>query len=160
MQETLTAAQVAYMKGDLETAKANFQIVNRADPKNSVAIGFLRKIAVEEAKRPQGITLQKQLEKLIVPKIEFRDATLGSALEFLKNAAAKHSEGKVAVNFVVQLSEEQTRTKTVTLSLANAPYSVVLRYVGELANVDFSYDKYAIIVKPHAAAPAAPPAAQ
>ena len=159
-QELLTAAQTAYMKGDLETAKKNFQAVNTADPKNQIAIGFLRKIAVEETKRPQTSTLQKQLQTLIVPKVEFREATFGSALEFMKQAAVKNSNGKVAVNFVVQLPEDQMKTLTVTLSLSNTPYSEVLRYLCDLANVDFTYDKFAIVVKPHVAAPATAPVAQ
>ena len=150
-QELLTAAQIAYGKGDLETAKKNFQAVAKAEPKNQVAIGFLRKIAVDEAKKPAPNTTQKQLEKLMLPKVDFRDATLGSVLDFLKQAAPKNSDGKVVVNFVAQLSEEQ-KAQSVTLSLANVPFSEVLKYLGELAKVEFVYDKYAIVVKPKAGA--------
>lgn len=146
-QELLTAAQTAYMKGDIETAKKNFQAVTKVDPKNLVAIGFLRKIAVEDSKKPQVNSMQKQLEKVMVPKVEFREATLGSSLEFLRQAATKHSEGKVNVNFVQQLSDEQ-KLQPVTLALANVPYSEVLRYLGEVAKVEFVYDKYAIVVRP------------
>lgn len=154
-RDILIAAQTAYMKGDMETAKKNFQAVNKLDPKNVTAIGFLRKIAVDEAKKPQVGSLQKQLEKLIVPKVDFRDATLGSALEFLKQAAPKHSDGKVIVNFVVQLPDEQANSQTLTLTLANVPYSEVLRYLGEVAKLEFAYEKYAIVVKSRAG-PAAP----
>ena len=153
-QELLTAAQIAYGKGDIETAKKNFQAVNKADPKNQVAIGFLRKIAVEEAKKPAPSTTQKQLEKLMLPKVEFRDATFASVLDFLKQAATKNSDGKITVSFVMQIPEDQ-KTQTVTLSLANVPYSEVLRYLGELAKVEFVYDKYAIVVKPKSGAAAA-----
>ena len=146
-QELLTVAQTAYMKGDLETAKKAFQTVYKADPKNQVAIGFLRKIAVDEAKKPAASTTQKQLEKLILPKVDFRDATFSSVLDFLKQAAPKNSDGKVIVSFVLQIPEE-SKTQNVTLSLANVPFSVVLQYLGELAKVDFVYDKYAIVVKP------------
>ena len=152
LQEFLTAGQTAYMKGDLETAKKSFQTAYKLDPKNQVAIGFLKKIAVDEKNKPQVATLQKQLEKLIIPRVEFREATLGSALDFLKQAASKNSDGKVAVSFVVQLPEEQAKTQTVTLALANIPYSEVLRYLGEVAKVDFTYDKYAIVVKPRSGA--------
>ena len=153
-RDLLIAAQTAYMKGDMETAKKNFQAVNKLDPKNVTAIGFLRKIAVDEAKKPQVSSMQKQLEKLIVPKVDFRDATLGSALEFLKQTAPKISDGKVVVNFVVQLPDEQATSQTVTLTLANVPYSEVLRYLGEVAKLDFAYEKYAIVVKPRGAAAA------
>lgn len=161
VQEQLSAAQIAYGKGDSETAKTLFKAVLQSDPKNAVAIGFLRKIAADDAKRPQVSTLQKDLAKLIVPKVEFRDATIGSALDFLKLAATKNSDGKVVVNFVVKLPEEQAKSQTVTLSLANIPYSEVLRYLGEVASLDFVYDKYAIVVKPRgdAAQPKGEPAA-
>ena len=145
-QELLTAAQIAYGKGDIETAKKNFQAVSRVDPKNQVAIGFLRKIAVDESKKPAPNTTQKQLEKLMLPKVDFREASLGSVLDFLKQQAPKNSDGKVVVNFVMQLPEEQ-KAQTVTLALANVPFSEVLRYLGELAKLDFVYDKYAFVVK-------------
>ena len=151
LQELLTAGQTSYMKGDVESAKKSFQSAFKLDPKNQVAIGFLRKIAAEDAKKPRVSSLQKELEKLIIPKIEFRDATLGSALDFLKQSAAKNSDGKVVVSFVAQLTEEK-KLETVTLSLANIPFSEVLRYLGEVASVDFAYDKYAIVVKPRGTA--------
>ena len=154
-QEMLTAAQAAYVRGDVETAKKTFLLISKTDPKNQTAIGYLRMIAAQEAKGPAENATRKQLDKLIVPKIEFREATLGSVLDFLKQAALKNSDGKVAVNFVVQLPEDVVKTQTVTLSLTNIPFNEVLKYVGGLANVEFTFDKYAIIVKPHnAAAPA------
>lgn len=161
LQEFLTAGQTSYMKGDVESAKKSFQAAYKLDPKNQVAIGFMRKIAAEEKNKPQVSTLQKQLEKLIVPKVEFREATLASALDFLKQTAAKNSDGKVVVSFVLQVPEEK-KMETITLALANIPYSEVLRYMGEVASLDFVYDKYAIVVKPRAAATTAEakPAAQ
>lgn len=148
LQEYLTAGQTSYMKGDVESAKNSFQTAYKLDPKNQIAIGFLKKIAVDEKNKPQVSSMQKELEKLIIPKVDFKDATFSSVLDFMKQAVAKNSEGKVNVSFVVQLPEEQAK-QTVTLALANAPCSVVLRYLGELTKVDFVYDKYAIVVKPH-----------
>jgi hypothetical protein len=157
-QQLLTEAQTAYLRGDFETAKKTFLLVNKIDPRNQTAIGYLRMIAVEEKKRPAGNTQQKELEKLIVPKIDFRDATLGSALDFLKQSAAKNSDGKITVSFVLQIPDEQIKTQKVSLSLGNVPFTEALRYLGELAKVDFSYEKYAIVVKPHSAAPTTPAA--
>ena len=158
-QELLTQAQVAYQKGEVETAKKLFKAVLQADPRNPTAISFLKLIAGVEKKKPAGASTQKQLEGLIVPKVEFKEATLGSVLDFLKQTAAKVSDGKTAVNFVVQLPEDQVK-KTVTLSLTNVPMSEVLRYLGGLADIDFTYEKYAVLVKPHVAAPQTAPAQQ
>ena len=159
-QELLTQAQVAYQKGEVETAKKLFKAVLQQDPRNPTALSFLKMIAGAEKNKPAGSSIQKQLEKLIVPKVEFKEATLGSVLDFLKQTAAKVSEGKTAVNFVVQLPEDQMKTKTVTLSLTNVPMSEVLRYLGGLADIDFAYEKYAILVKPHVATTQTAPAQQ
>ncbi len=144
--ELLSAAQTAYMKGDLDTAKKNFQAVAKAEPKNQVAAGYLRKIALDQAKQPAPNTTKQQLEKLMLPKVDFKEATFSSVLDFLKNAATKNSDGKVNVSFVV--NPDVQSAQTVTLALANVPYSEVLRYLGELAKVEFVYDKYAIVVRP------------
>lgn len=161
VSELLTEAQKSYMRGDLEAAKQQFQMVNRIDPKNPTAIGFLRRIAVE-AKPKTGMTLEKQLAGVIIPKVEFREATLGSALDYLKQAVAKASDGKASVNFIVQLPDEQVKTQTLTLNVTGIPFTEVLRYVGGLADVQFEYDRYAVVVKPKGAvsATAAAPAAQ
>jgi hypothetical protein len=159
-REILTQAQVAYQKGEVETAKKLFKAVLQADPRNPTAISFLRMIAGSEKTKPAGASIQKQLETLIVSKVDFKEATLGSVLDFLKQTAAKNSDGKIAVNFVVQLPEDQLQSKPVTLSLTNVPMSEVLRYLGALADIDFAYEKYAILVKPHVAAPQTAPAQQ
>ena len=78
--ELPTEAQQAYMRGDLETAKHQFQTVNRIDPKNPTAIGFLRRIQAESKAAANSGTVEKQLAAVTIPKVEFRESTLGSAL--------------------------------------------------------------------------------
>jgi outer membrane protein assembly factor BamD (BamD/ComL family) len=142
-------AQRAYLAGDLETAKQKLLIVVEADPGNQGAKNYLRMIRTREKEAGPGNLRQRELEALILPKVNFRDATLDSALEYLKQAAAKASNDKTQVNFVVQLPEE-TLPKKVTLNLANAPFTEAIKYLGEVASVAFSIDKYAIVVKPKA----------
>jgi hypothetical protein len=148
--ELLNAAQQAYMRGDYETAKRQFQMVNRIDPKNPTAIGFLRRIAAEA--KPSAVTLEKQLATVVIPKVEFKEATLGSVLDYLKQVVAKTTDGKTSVNFIVQLPDDQVKTQPITLSVTNIPFTEVLRYLGGLAGVQFEYDKYAVVVKPRGAA--------
>lgn len=145
VQQLLTEGQKAYMSGDVETAKRYFQMVNRADPKNVTAIGFLRRIAVE-GKKGGGNTTEKQLASVVMPKVEFREATLGSVLEYLKQTLTKSTEGRVSVNFIVQ--RDVPVTQPITLSVTNIPFTEVLRYIGGLADVQFEYDKYGVVVKP------------
>ncbi len=156
LQDLLTEGQTAYMRGDLPKAKAAFEMIYKIDPRNQVAIGYLKRIKVDELNKPKGNDQEKQLAALIIPQISFKDATLGSALDYLKKSVEKASGGKQAVNFVIQLPAEQVNTQTVTLNLSNIPFTEAVRYLGDLANATIVYDKYAIMVKPKAGAPTLP----
>lgn len=149
MQQLLTDGQTAYMKGDLTTAKQDFEWVLQMDPHNRAATGYMRMIAVQEAQVKKGSVMEKQLSTLTIPKLDFKEATLNAALDYMKNSANRLSGGKISVSFVVQLPPEQVNTP-VTVSLANVPYTEALRYIGNLAGVSFTYEKYAIVVKPAA----------
>ncbi|MHA3770654.1 hypothetical protein ACXR0O_03845 [Verrucomicrobiota bacterium sgz303538] len=151
VQQLLTEAQQAYMRGDLETAKHQFQTVNRIDPKNPTAIGFLRRIQAENKAAANSSTVEKQLATVTIPKVEFRESTLGSALDYLKQILSKTTDGKTSVNFIVQLPEERVKSQTVTMSVTGMPFTEVLRYLGGLADVQFEYDRYAVVVKPKSA---------
>jgi hypothetical protein len=145
-QQLLSAGQTAMLRGDLATAKARFAEANRIDPKNPVVIGYLKQIAIQEAKTPQSPDTEKQLAALIIPQLQFREATLGSALDFLKKKVSELSGGKQSVNFVVANGIDQN-TK-VTVNLSNIPVTEALRYVAELSNAQVEYQKYAVMIRP------------
>jgi hypothetical protein len=151
--QLLSEAQTAYLRGDFETAKRNFELVNKLDPRNQTAIGYLRMLKARETKTGGGAKQEKELQALIVPQVQFHEATLGSALDYLKQQVTKLSDGKTSVNFVVQLPDEKVKSTTVTLNLTKIPFTEVLRYVGEIANVTFTYEPYAIAVRPKAPTP-------
>lgn len=154
----LTEAQRAYLRGETAEAKEKFELVRKIEPDNRVAISNLRRILADEAKEARtkgpGNATEGALKGLIMPKVQFADASLAEALEFLRQKGNQVGGGKVAINFVMQL-DDATKEKKVTLTLQNVPFTEVLRYIGGLANVSFSYDHFAIVVKPKTV-PAAP----
>ncbi len=158
--EILTTAQAAYQRGDLVTAKQNFELVYQLDSHNQTAITFLRRLKAQMPKADGGAKQETQFAGVIIPQIRFTDATLGSALEFIKQQTAKATDGKIPINFVLQIPAETATNTTITLSLTNTPLTEVLRYVGGLAGVTFSYEKYAVVVKPKTAPATAPAPAQ
>jgi N-acetylglucosaminyldiphosphoundecaprenol N-acetyl-beta-D-mannosaminyltransferase len=84
---------------------------------------------------------------------------IGAVFDYLKSTAAKLTEGKIAVNFVLKLPEDVVKTQTITLNMTNAPYTEVVRYVAELASLNVQYQQYAVLVTPKVAvAPGAAPA--
>ena len=161
--DLLTEAQRAYMRNDYATAKEKFGLVLKLDPSNKTAIGYQRRLLAEElqnAGKGDRNATQEALKKLIMEKVEFREASLPEALEFLKQKGNQLSGGKVPINFVLQL-DEQAQAAKITISMQKIPFSEVLRYVGDLAGVQFVYEPYAIVVKPKGGAQAAgeaPPA--
>lgn len=159
VSDLMTEAQRAYIRNDLAVAKEKFELVRKLDPSNKTAISYLRRIIADEitqnAGKPPRNTTQEALKKIILEKVEFREASLPEALEFLKQKGTQLGEGKVAINFVLQLGEAAQNAK-VTISLQKVPLSEVLRYVGDLADVQFVYEPYAIVVKPKGAAQPAP----
>ena len=135
-------AQRAYVAGDIDTAKAKFKLALQIDPQNVAARNYLRIIQTQEAKAGGGAELEKKLRPLIVP-VKFQDATFSSALEYLRQQAAKQS---VPVSFVSQLPQEMMEHK-VTLNLTNTPFLEALRYLCELNGAKARMEKYAIVIK-------------
>jgi hypothetical protein len=149
--DLMTEAQRAYLRNDLAGAKEKFELVRKVDPNNKTAISYLRRIIADEmqqnaGKAPRNAT-QEALAKMILDRVEFREASLAESLEFLKKKGTLLGEGKVAINFVLHL-DEVTQNAKITISLQKVPFSEVLRYVGDLAGVTFVYEPYAIVVKP------------
>lgn len=157
--DLMTEAQRAYIRNDLTAAKEKFELVRKLDPANKTAVSYLRRIMADEiqqnaGKAPRNVT-QEALQKLIMEKVELREASLAEALEFLKQKGNQLGGGKVAINFVLQL-DDATQNAKITVALQKVPFSEVLRYVGDLAGVQFVYEPYAIVVKPKGNAQPAP----
>ena len=146
VQKLLSEGQTAMIRGDLETAKSKFQLVNQMDPRNIPAIAYLKQIALQEAQKPTSPQQEKQLSQLIIPKIEFKEATFTSALDFMRRKASELSGGKQSVNFVVQLPPE-SQNIPVSLNLQNIPFTEALRYVAELAGAKVEYQKFAVVIR-------------
>jgi hypothetical protein len=149
-------AQRAYVAGDFDTAKSLFNQVLEVQPTNTVAIQFLRAIRQRQAGLPTATT-KDPLKELILPKIDFREATFSTALDFFKQKAAEQG---VTVSFVSQLPAAQME-HTVTLNLSNIPFLDALRYLCQLNNATFNVERFAIVIMPVPAAANSPaPAAQ
>ncbi|HEY3840375.1 MAG TPA: hypothetical protein VGL72_27575, partial [Bryobacteraceae bacterium] len=108
-------------------------------------------------------TIRRKLERIIIPKLEFREATVSEALEFLKKRSVELDDdsppGDKGVNIVLKTGElpneipqlpgmgnpNETR---ITVSLTNIPLIEALKYVTGLANLKFRIEPYAVSVIP------------
>lgn len=153
--ELLKDGQAAFLRGDLATAKRHFERVYELEPRNTVAIAYLRRIQMAQGKAtaapPQR---EKQIAAMVLPKVDFRQVALGEALEALRQQCARLYPQSAPVSFV--LPEASLASTPITLSLTNVPLTEALRYAAELARAQVAYEPYAIVIRP--AAPGAPPA--
>jgi hypothetical protein len=147
-------AQRAFVAGDYDTARELFGEVIQLDPQNTVAIQFLRTIRARQAGQPAAP--KNPFDALVLSKVDIKDATFSSALDFFKQKAADQS---VTVSFVPQLPEAQME-HTVTLNLSNIPFLDALRYLCQLNDATYKVEPYAIVIKPASADSSPDPGAQ
>jgi hypothetical protein len=107
--------------------------------------------------KPRQNLTYTSLAEVRLPKAEFREATLAESLEYLAKKTVQLTNQRVAPNFVMQLDDAAKAAKFTLVSL-DLPLTEILRYIGELTKVDFSYEQFAIAVRPHKEP--APPAAK
>jgi hypothetical protein len=146
VQKYLTEGQTAFMRGDLVTARRNFELASKLEPRNPTVVGFLKQIAAAEAKSASNQGAEQDFKGIIIPQIQFKEATFSAALNFLKQKVSELTGGKKSVNFVLKLAPEQ-QNAPVTLSLTNIPFTEALRYIAELVDAQVEYQKYAVVIK-------------
>jgi len=134
-----------------EAEAAAMDLLQRS-PNDEHAIAYLRLI------QSARLALEVPLQKMIVPKIEFREATLSDVLAFLHKMSGDLSADKKPVSFVFH-APPGTAIPTVTLSLHQVPMLDVLRYVTATTGLAYKVEPHAVIIykqQPPPPAPAGP----
>lgn len=97
-------------------------------------------------------SVNRKLDEIILPRINFTDATVREVIESIRqravtlDASAVDGEPK-GVNIVLKL-DDAAAAQTVTIDLANIPLREALDYVTRLANLKMKVDPYAILIVP------------
>ena len=100
-----------------------------------------------------------QLNKLIVPVVDFQNISLEEAVRRVRILSRELDinqldQRKRGVNFVMRLGNEgggfapKIRQKKVNLKLRNVPLSTVLDYVCQQTGTYWKHERYAIIIRP------------
>lgn len=152
VQEIYARGVRASISGDDATARQLFQQVLAADPNNKAAAISLRRLEMAAASKGD---LKSRTEAMIIPKVDFHDASLNSILDYLPKLAAQQ---KGTLNIVRMFPKEYGDEKKITIQLASVPMSSVLEYIAELGGVTVEYDKSAVVLKQPDAAKSTPAA--
>jgi general secretion pathway protein D len=122
--------------------------------------------------------ITNKLNTIIIPKIEFRDASIREALEFLRQQAAENdpgADGRKGVDIVLRLTALGTRAETIsgtsttppaagtttisapsinsadariTITLNQIPLGEALRYIASQAGLKVKIEPYAVSIVP------------
>lgn len=97
-------------------------------------------------------SINRKLDEIIIPTIDFKDSTVREAIEYLRTASAREDRDSMdadgrGVNIVLKL-DQAAASQTVTVNLSNLPLREALTYITNLANLKFKVDPYAVLIVP------------
>jgi len=99
-------------------------------------------------------SINRKLDDIILPSINFSDATIRAALDQLKKLAAAADKdepdpARKGVNIVLKLSAEQEAgILPFTLTLSDIPLRSAIDYVARAANLKLKVEPYSVVVVP------------
>jgi beta-lactamase regulating signal transducer with metallopeptidase domain len=84
--------------------------------------------------------------RLVLPKVEFKEASLTKILPFLQQKSLELDPAKKGLNLILNApGDPSPETIRISLKLSEVPLSEALRYVAELANLNLRYDDDAVV---------------
>ncbi len=98
--------------------------------------------------------INRKLDEIIIPRVDFNDATIREALDFLKQRAvaldtSEQDPSRRGVNIVLKLAPDAPEAEQrISLSLTDIPLRVAIDYVAKAANLKLKIEPYAVVVVP------------
>jgi len=97
-------------------------------------------------------SVNRKLDEIIIPRINFTDATVREAVEYLRQRSAEldldgADAGNRGVNIVLKL-DAAAASQTITIDLSNIPLREALDYITRLANLKTKIEPYAVLIVP------------
>lgn len=96
-------------------------------------------------------SVSRKLDDIIIPRINFTDATVREAIEYLRDRAAELDRdadpADRGVNIVLKL-DPAAAAQTITIDLSNIPLREALDYITRLANLKIKIEPYAVAIVP------------
>jgi beta-lactamase regulating signal transducer with metallopeptidase domain len=108
--------------------------------------------AVDARGRPYVFppNIEGKLKSIILPKVQFSDASIAEAIEFLRvksrDLDISSPDEYKGINFVLKAGNKTTESPKLTLDLQNVPLGEVLRFVTQLANLQYQVTSHAVVI--------------
>lgn len=98
--------------------------------------------------------INRKLDEIVISKIEFRDATVREALDYIKQRASsldtvEQDPARKGINIVLKLAPDAPESSSrITLSLTDIPLRAAIDYVARAANLKLKVEPYSVVVVP------------
>jgi len=94
--------------------------------------------------------LQAKLDAMVIPQMQFRNATLTEAVEFLRSKSldldtTTTDPNQKGVNIIVKADNKAAEAK-ITLDLKNVPLGAALKYVAQLSGLQLVVEPHAVVL--------------
>lgn len=99
-------------------------------------------------------SINRKLDEIVIPKIDFRDATVREALDFIRQRAAaldttESDSTRKGVNIVPKFSVDSIENSArITLALSDVPLRAAIDYVARAANLKLKVEPFAVVIVP------------
>jgi hypothetical protein len=100
--------------------------------------------------RSPGAYLMEKMNRIILPKVELRGATIEQAIDYLRvKMREADTSGDASKGFSILLrTGDAPSNASISLDLKDVPMSEALRYVTELAQMRYKVEAHAVVVTP------------
>ncbi len=121
-------------------------------PVRKFDIGSTTIIAQPEIDQRGTSLINRKLDEITIPRIDFQDVTIREALDFIKQRAAaldttEQDPAKKGVNIVLNIPEGAPEgSARITLGLTDIPLRAAISYVANAANLKLKVEPYAVSV--------------
>jgi hypothetical protein len=148
----------AFNAGNLDDAEQQVELVLGKYPHYKPASNLQSRIVLAR-RNDTSVVLKRKLEAIVIPRVNFRDALVENALDFLRDETRRLDRDKKGVNIVPNLPEE-TKKRKVTLDLVDVSAAELLKYISEVGGFRYRVERSAVIIySDEPARPAAAPTA-
>jgi len=98
--------------------------------------------------------INRKLDDIMIPRIDFQDATIREAIEFIQQRAAaldttEQDPSRKGINIVLKLAPDAPEANSrITLSLTDIPLRAAIGYIAQAANLKLKVEPYAVAIVP------------
>lgn len=98
--------------------------------------------------------INRKLDDITIPRIDFQDATIREAIEFIQQRAAaldttEQDPSRKGINIVLKLAPDAPEANSrITLSLTDIPLRAAIDYIAQAANLKLKVEPYAVAIVP------------